>query len=152
MFYYAATYGLATVGAFACLALLERAGDGDRIEDLAGLRRRSPLVAACLGVFVLSLAGIPPLAGFFGKFVVFAAALRIDGLRHPAGWIAVLAIAMSAVALYYYLILLKQAWIADDCRARGRLDVPPAAALGLVLAAALLLVLGAFPSLLLGRF
>jgi len=152
MFYYAATYGLASVGAFACLALLERAGDGDRIEDLAGLRRRSPLIAACLAVFVLSLAGIPPLAGFFGKFVVFAAALRIDGLGHPAGWVALLAITMSALALYYYLILLKQAWIADDARARGRVDVPPAAALGLVLAAALLLVLGAFPALLLGRF
>jgi NADH-quinone oxidoreductase subunit N len=152
LFYYAATYGLATVGTFACLALLDRAGDGDRIEDLAGLRRRSPLLAACLAVFVLSLAGIPPLAGFFGKFVVFAAAFRIDGLSHPAGWVALLAIAMSAVALYYYLILLKQAWIAEDVRVRGPIEVPPAAALGVVLAAGLLIVLGAFPSLLLGRF
>ncbi len=152
LFYYAATYGLATVGTFACLALLDRAGDGDRIEDLAGLRRRSPLLAACLAVFVLSLAGIPPLAGFFGKFVVFAAAFRIDGLSHPAGWVALLAIAMSAVALYYYLILLKQAWIAEDVRGRGPIEVPPAAALGVVLAAGLLIVLGAFPSLLLGRF
>jgi NADH-quinone oxidoreductase subunit N len=59
---------------------------------------------------------------------------------------------MSAVALYYYLILLKQAWIAEDVRGRGAIEVPPAAALGLVLAAGLLVVLGAFPSLLLGRF
>jgi NADH-quinone oxidoreductase subunit N len=110
------------------------------------------LVAACFAVCVLSLAGIPPLAGFFGKFVVFAAAFRIDGLGHPAGWVALLAIAMSAVSLYYYLILLKQAWIAEDVRERGPIEVPPAAALGLLLAAGLLVVLGAFPSLLLGRF
>ena len=100
LFYYAATYGLATVGAFGVIAVVDRAGRCHDLGDLAGLHRRSPLLAACVLVFVLSLAGIPPLAGFFGKFVVFAAALKLSGLNGPAGWLALLAIGMSAIALY----------------------------------------------------
>src|SRR4051812_15739814 len=80
LFYYASTYGLATVGAFGVLAVVERSGRSQQLGDLAGLHRRSPLLAGCLAVFVLSLAGIPPLAGFFGKFAVFAAALKLNGL------------------------------------------------------------------------
>ncbi|HXN34582.1 MAG TPA: NADH-quinone oxidoreductase subunit N, partial [Opitutaceae bacterium] len=96
LFYYASTYGLATVGAFGVISAAERGGRCELITDLAGLHRRSPLLAACLTVFILSLAGIPPLAGFFGKFFVFAAALGLGGL---AGGLALLAIALSAVAL-----------------------------------------------------
>lgn len=152
LFYYAATYGLATVGIFGCIALTERETSCATLEDLAGLWRRSPLVAACLAVFVLSLAGIPPLAGFFGKFVVFAAALRIDGLGHPAGWVALLAIVMSMVSLYYYLIVLKQAWLVVPPTPPRRMAVPLVASLALVAAAAGLVVLGVFPSILLGLF
>ncbi|MFO1449279.1 MAG: NADH-quinone oxidoreductase subunit N [Opitutaceae bacterium] len=152
LFYYAATYGLATVGTFGCIALAERDGRCETLADLAGLWRRSPLVAGCLGVFVLSLAGIPPLAGFFGKFVVFAAALKIDGLGHPAGWVALIAIIMSMVALYYYLIVLKQAWLVESDQPPRRIAIPAVAALALVAAAAGLVVLGIFPSAILGRF
>ena len=150
LFYYAATYGVATAGAFGVLAVLERGGVGPRIEDLAGLRQRSPLLTVCLLVFVLSLAGIPPLAGFFGKLFVFAAALKLGGLAGPAGWLTLLAILLSAVALYYYLILLKQALVAPAARAAGPIATPWTAALTLLAAAALIVVLGIFPSLLLG--
>ena len=75
-------------------------------------------------MFILSLAGIPPLAGFFGKFAVFAAALRMGGIAGPAGWLALLAIALSAVALYYYLIVLKQAWVAAPPERPGTIVVP----------------------------
>jgi NADH-quinone oxidoreductase subunit N len=61
---------------------IERGGV-QQISDLAGLHRRSPLLAGCLLVFILSLAGIPPLAGFFGKFIVFTFAFRINGLAGP---------------------------------------------------------------------
>ena len=152
MFYYAATYGLATVGAFGCIAVVERNGRCETLVDLAGLRRRSPLVAGCLAVFILSLAGIPPLAGFFGKFVVFAVALRIDGLGHPAGWVALLAIGMSAVALYYYLLVLKQVWVVEAEVESPRIAVPTMAAWALVATALALLFFGIFPSLLLGLF
>lgn len=153
VFYYAATYGLATVGAFGVIAVVDAAGGCQKISDLAGLHRRSPVLAGCLMVFILSLAGIPPLAGFFGKFAVFAAALRINGLSGPLGWLAVLAILLSAVALYYYLIILKQALVAAPAAANaGRIRVPRAAGATLVLIALLLLLTGLFPSAILGLF
>jgi NADH-quinone oxidoreductase subunit N len=152
LFYYVATYGVATVGAFGVVAVLECHGGCQKITDLAGLSRRSPLLAGCLVVFILSLAGIPPLAGFFGKFAVFAAALKLGGLAGPAGWLTVLAILLSAVALYYYLLVLKQALVASPVSGSGPIRVPAATAFALVIAAGLILVLGLFPSLLLDLF
>jgi NADH-quinone oxidoreductase subunit N len=151
LFYYASTYGLATVGAFGAIAAAERGGCCEAISDLAGLHRRSPLLAACLTVFVLSLAGIPPLAGFFGKFVVFAAALQ-GGLTSPLGWLALLAIALSALALYYYLKILKQVLVAAPAPEAAPIKVPIATALCLVAAAALLVWFGLDPAQLLGLF
>jgi NADH-quinone oxidoreductase subunit N len=149
LFYYAATYGLATVGAFGVIAVVDGHSRCNDLSDLAGLYRRSPLLAGCLFVFILSLAGIPPLAGFFGKFVVFAFALKINGLAGPAGWLALLAIAMSAVSLYYYVLILKQALVVRSETDDSRITVPlgPAAALGL--AASLIVALGLFPSVVL---
>jgi NADH-quinone oxidoreductase subunit N len=152
LFYYVATYGVATAGAFGVIAVLERNGGCQKITDLAGLSRRSPLLAGCLAVFILSLAGIPPLAGFFGKFAIFAAALKLGGLAGPAGWLTVLAILLSAVALYYYLLVLKQALVATPAQNSGRIHVPAATALTLIVAAGLIVVLGVFPSLLLPLF
>lgn len=153
LYYYLLTYGIATVGAFGVVAVIERAGGCQRITDLAGLSRRSPLLAGCLAVYVLSLAGIPPLAGFFGKFAVFATALKLGGLAGPAGWLTVLAIALSAVALYYYLIVLKQALVAPPApSASGRISVPADAAMVLVFTSLLLIVLGIFPSVVLRMF
>ena len=150
--YYALTYGLATVGAFGVIAALESGGRCQRLEDLAGLHRRSPFLAGCLAVYILSLAGIPPLAGFMGKFAVFAEALRIGGLAASAGWLAFLAIAMSAVGLYYYLLILKQAFVAAPPTGASRPAPPPAARLALGLAALGILALGLAPGLVLGAF
>jgi NADH-quinone oxidoreductase subunit N len=152
LFYYVATYGVAVSGAFGVAAVLERHGGGGKITDLAGLSRRSPLLGGCLAVFILSLAGIPPLAGFFGKFAVFAAALKLGGLAGPAGWLTILAILLSAVALYYYLLVLKEALVSAPAPDAPPIHVPAAAALALVAAAGLLVVCGLFPSWLLGLF
>jgi len=158
LFYYVFTYGIATVGAFGVIAVIERTTPCQRVTDLAGLHRRSPLLAGCLALYILSLAGIPPLAGFFGKFTVFAAALKLGGLAGPAGWLALLAIFLSAVALYYYLVILKQALVAAPCSATStaapssRIAVPADAAIVLVFAAVVLVLLGLFPSLVLRIF
>jgi NADH-quinone oxidoreductase subunit N len=152
IFYYAATYGIATVGAFGVIAVVDQAGGCHQLSDLAGLHRRSPLLAGCLLIFILSLAGIPPLAGFFGKFAVFAAALRIGGLGGTIGWLTIAAIFLSAIALYYYMLILKQALVVTATPDRSKISTPANAALVLVAAAVLLVVLGLFPSVILGLF
>jgi NADH-quinone oxidoreductase subunit N len=140
---------LTLVGAFGVVAAVERRAGGARLSDFGGLSRREPVLSACMLVFLLSLAGIPPLAGFFGKFYVFASALRGGPEGLGLLWLVVLALAMSAVSLYYYLQVLKQIYIVEE---------PPAAAPGsvsrlikgsMVLLALGVLVLGCVPDLLL---
>lgn len=151
LYYYALTYGIATAGAFGVIAAVERNGSCQQITDLAGLSRRSPLLAGCLLVFILSLAGIPPLAGFFGKLFVFSAAFKVGGLTATEGQLALAAILLSVVSLYYYLVVLKQAWIAPAAEnATGQIRVSPVGALTLLLAASAIVLLGLFPSYLLG--
>lgn len=153
VFYYAATYGLATVGCFGVVAIVERAGRCQELTDLAGLYKRSPLLAGCLAVFVLSLAGVPPLAGFFGKFSVFASALKLSGLNGPVGWLAFAAIALSAVGLYYYLLILKQALVAAPKEnTAAKINVPVQAGLALLIASTLIVLFGLFPSKILQLF
>ena len=148
MVYYVITYALATVGAFGVLAALE--GEKvDTIADFAGLGKRAPDVAFCLLVFLLSLAGIPPLAGFFGKFYVFVSAL--DMADHFALlWLVLLALAMSVVSFYYYLKVLKQAYVAEPAGAEV-IRVPATTRIALWAAAALVVILGCFPDLLMNR-
>jgi NADH-quinone oxidoreductase subunit N len=139
------TYGLSVVGIFAIIGQLERKHGELALTDLAGLSRRSPLLALSLFVFVLSLAGIPPLSGFFGKFYVFLAAIQADtGLL----WIVGTAIAASAVSLYYYLQILKQVFVAEaDAGPSPLLPFAPAATT--VVLAAAVVFLGCFPQVLL---
>jgi NADH-quinone oxidoreductase subunit N len=148
LLYYMATYGLATLGAFGVLAALEGDSGDVTFEDLRGLAARSPGLAFCLLVFVLSLAGIPPLAGFFGKFYVFVAALEWGASSLGMLWLVILAIAMSAVSLYYYLQILKQAYVAKA--EAGAIQVSLPVMVTLWVAAALVIVLGCVPGLLLG--
>lgn len=96
--YYLPVYAMATVGAFAVTLALEKDEKGPLIEDLAGLARTRPWLAGAMAAFMFSLAGVPPLAGFFAKFYAFAAAVNggYTGL-------VVIAVIMSAVSVYYYL-------------------------------------------------
>ena len=110
LLYYVITYALATLGAFGVVSIVEQRTGGDRLAHFDGLSRRAPVLSACMFVFLLSLAGIPPLAGFFGKFYLFVSVLHSGpGLL----WLIVLAIAMSAVSLYYYLQVLKRIYVAN---------------------------------------
>lgn len=147
--FYAATYGLTAVGAFAVVAVLERAAGGSDLERLAGLSRRSPWLAGCLAVFLLSLAGIPPLAGFFGKFYVFTVALGTDAQGLGLLWLVLFALAMSAVSLFYYLQVLKRAYVPEPVPEAGPVTLTwsERSVLGLTVAGVVLL--GAMPGWLL---
>jgi NADH-quinone oxidoreductase subunit N len=148
--YYAVTYGLTTIGAFGVVAVVEdRTGD-EKLSSFAGLSRRSPMVSFCMMIFMLSLAGIPPLAGFFGKFYVFAAALKTGAPDLGLLWLVILAIAMSAVSLYYYLQVLKQIYVADVPTGATELRVPVLSQVVLGLLAAGVILFGCAPNLLVG--
>jgi NADH-quinone oxidoreductase subunit N len=144
--YYVITYGLATLGAFGVIAVVEDRA-GERLADFGGLSRRAPVLAFCMLIFMLSLAGIPPLAGFFGKFYVFAALLKGGSL--DLLWLVVLALLMSAVSLYYYLQVLKQIYIVDPGTGAGTMRVPVASQVAILLMALAVLLLGCAPNLLL---
>ena len=150
MLYYVATYGLATLGVFGVLSALEGESGDVTFEDVRGLAARSPGLAFCLLVFVLSLAGIPPLAGFFGKFYVFVAALQWGPASLGMLWLVILAIATSAVSLYYYLQILKQAYVAKAEANRPGIRVSLPMMVTLWVAAVLIIVLGCVPGLVLG--
>ncbi len=111
--YYVLTYGLTTLGAFGVVALVEQESGGSQLSDFTGLSRRSPVLSFCMLIFMLSLAGIPPLAGFFGKFYLFSAALGSAAQPFGLLWLVVLALAFSAVSLYYYLQVLKRIYVVE---------------------------------------
>ncbi|HEX3797798.1 MAG TPA: NADH-quinone oxidoreductase subunit N [Verrucomicrobiae bacterium] len=149
LIFYMITYGLTVVGAFAVVSVAEQ-GSEAQITSFAGLGRRAPLVSFCMMIFMLSLAGIPPLAGFFGKFYLFAAAIGgTSGLGLL--WLVILAIAMSAVSLYYYLQILKQIYVVPAPNDAPKILVPISTQVILVLLAIGVVALGCAPNLLLGR-
>ena len=78
LLYYVVTYALAILGIFGVLSVTEKHLGNDKISGLAGLSRRAPFLSACLFIFVLSLAGIPPLSGFFAKFLLFTSVLAVS--------------------------------------------------------------------------
>lgn len=97
--FYLFSYALMTIGAFAVVSMIERDENSIiQIDDMAGYAKKRPGVALCLTIFLLSLAGIPPLLGFFGKFYLFAAAIR-EGLL----WLALWGVLNSVISVYYYL-------------------------------------------------
>ena len=83
--FYTTIYAFTLLGAFGVVAFVRQESGGDDLADFAGLRARSPLLAACMAIFLLSLAGLPPLAGFFGKFYLFSAALRAEANQGFSG-------------------------------------------------------------------
>jgi NADH-quinone oxidoreductase subunit N len=104
--FYTTIYAVTLVGAFGVVGLVRRETGGDDLHDFAGLGGQAPLLAGCMAIFMLSLAGMPPLAGFFGKFYLFSAALR-GGANHGLLWLVALALLGSLISLYYYLMVLK---------------------------------------------
>jgi NADH-quinone oxidoreductase subunit N len=148
LMFYVITYGITTVGAFGVVFVVEQATGGDTIANFKGLSKRAPALSLCLLVFLLSLGGIPPLAGFIGKFFLFSTTVLADEKNLGLLWLVILAIAMSAVSFYYYLRVLKAAYVEEAAEDAPAFRVPLATLLALALLAALVILFGIAPDLL----
>lgn len=136
---YLLAYAFTNLGAFFIAVVVGLRVGSDEIPDYAGLARRAPTLAFLMALFMLSLTGIPPTAGFFGKFYIFAGA--IDG---GLLWLAVAGVANSVVALYYYANVIRTMYLLPAASPEP-VAAPPALRLALTVAALGTLLVGIFP-------
>ncbi len=122
--FYTTIYAVTLIGAFAVVGFVRHATGGDDLANFAGLRNRSPWLAGCMTIFMLSLAGLPPLAGFFGKFYLFSSAMRAGG-NDGLLWLVALALFGSLISLYYYLIVLKTIFLDEPRDAWPSIHLSP---------------------------
>jgi NADH-quinone oxidoreductase subunit N len=140
--FYLMAYAFMNIGAFTVVILLGKKGEENTlINDYAGIGFKYPLLAAAMTIFLLSMAGIPPLGGFMAKFYVFSAAVK--GKFY---WLAILGVLNSAVSVYYYLRVTVLMYFRESEREITGLQFPPASVFALIVAVVGTLYLGIFPS------
>lgn len=149
--YYIVTYSFATLGAFAVIGIIhDRLGREATIHDFNGCWKQNPRLSLLFLIFILSLAGIPPLAGFFGKFYLFMAAISsqpaIAGWTDGYYWLVAVALLMSSVSLFYYIKILKAFLVSDDTPALPPINLGKAESIGLLVLALLVIGLGIYPT------
>jgi NADH-quinone oxidoreductase subunit N len=138
---YLMAYVFMQLGAFAVVVALRRRDViGDDLEDLAGLRASQPLAAAAMLLFMISLGGIPPTAGFMGKLWLFGAAIDAGYV-----WLAIIGVVNSAASLYYYVRIVVRMYISEPDAARAPSRLTPSLAAALLACAVGTLWLGLYP-------
>ena len=137
--FYLLTYVFANVGAFAVVIAVSNLIRSDEIDDYSGLNRRSPFLAFAMLVFLLSLAGVPPLAGFIGKLYIFLAAIKEELYT-----LIIVGLVNIVISMYYYLIIVKKMYINEPID-RSPLAVSPAMQAVIYIGLAGTLVLGIYP-------
>ena len=137
---YLTAYALMNLGAFGLVVLLETKGyAGESVDDFNGLAKKNPLAAGVMVLFLLSLAGIPPTAGFVGKYLLFSAAMQAGWF-----WLTLLAVLMSAVSLFYYFRIVRAMYLVEGT-GELRWREEPAVTVAILACAALTLFLGVYP-------
>ena len=134
---YLTLYMVMTAGVFGIILCMRRDGHGvENISDLAGLSRNAPWLAYPLAIFMFSMSGIPPLAGFFSKFIIFQAAIE-SGLYV----LAVFGVVTSVIAAFYYLRVIKVMFFDDPAeKFEGVVELPRKLVIGLSLSVTLLFI------------
>jgi len=141
--FYAITYVLTTLGSFGLIMLLARQGfESEQIADLAGLFKRSPWYALVMAIYMFSLAGIPPMVGFYGKLAVLQAMVTTGQSLYI--WLAVIAVVLSLVGAFYYLRIVKVMFF-DEPADHSPLSAPADARVVMSLNGVAVLLLGVFP-------
>jgi NADH-quinone oxidoreductase subunit N len=149
--YYIVIYSFATLGAFAIIGIInDRLGREAYISDFNGCWKQNPRLSLLFMIFILSLAGIPPLSGFFGKVYLFMAAIgsqpEIASWTDGYYWLVAVALLMSAVSLFYYVKVLKAFLVSNDTPKSPEVTIGKAEGLGLIILAALVVGLGVYPT------
>ncbi len=140
--FYLAAYAVSNLGAFGVIGLLESADrPNDRVGDYAGLWRSHPTLAALMTIFLLSLGGFPPLAGFIAKWYVFAAAMK-------AGYtsLAIIGVLTSVVSVFFYLRIVVMMYMTPEEAPTTVPPVPKIAGAALVASAVIIFYLGLLPA------
>jgi NADH-quinone oxidoreductase subunit N len=140
--YYILAYAFMNLGAFGVVILFGRKGEENiHIGDYSGMASKYPLLAAAMAIFMFSLAGIPPTAGFVGKFYIFSSAIK-------AGYIglAIIGVLNSALSVYYYLRVTVMMYMRNPEKEFTRLDLSPAMVIALIIAVWGTLQMGIIPS------
>lgn len=139
MLYYILLYIFANIGAFASITAFSNVTGKDDIKDFSGMWKRSPFLAAVLLISLLCLAGIPPAAGFIGKFYLFAEVVKQGYL-----WIAFLAMGMSVVSIYYYIMVIRT-MLMEDAEDTTKIKVPATLKVVMISAVIMILIMGLYP-------
>jgi NADH-quinone oxidoreductase subunit N len=140
--FYLLTYAITNIGAFGVIALLEAVDrPNDRVSDYAGLWNSHPALAALMTIFLLSLGGFPPMAGFIAKWYVFSAAVTAGYT-----WLAVIGVLTSVVSVFFYLRIVVMMYMTADDSLRVVPPVPKLAGAALVVSAILIFYLGILPT------
>ncbi|HWF19009.1 MAG TPA: NADH-quinone oxidoreductase subunit N [Verrucomicrobiae bacterium] len=143
--YYLAGYLFTVLGAFTVICLVTRRLDSDDISALAGLNQRSPLLAATMTLAMVSLAGIPPLAGFFGKFLLLKAVVE-QGAKQPAYyWLVAVALAGVVISIYYYFGVVRAIYWSKDTPDLSPIKISMPAKVAIYVCVIGMLFLGLFP-------
>jgi NADH-quinone oxidoreductase subunit N len=138
---YVCIYALMNMGAFGVVIMLRKAGErGEEITDFAGIGKTNKTAAFLMLIFMFSLTGIPPLAGFVGKFYIFKAAVQAGLL-----WLAIAGVLFSAISAYFYLRVIMVMYMSEP---KGSLELTasPSLALALAISVTAVIVIGVYPS------
>jgi NADH-quinone oxidoreductase subunit N len=146
--FYVVTYVLTTLGTFGLIMFLSRQGfESDEIADLAGLARRAPWLAGVMSLFMFSLAGVPPMVGFYAKLAILQALVTTNVTGHIV--LAVVAVLLSLIGAYYYLRIVKVMYFDKPTDTSHPVQSTGVSAL-LALNGAAVLIFGALPGGLMG--
>ena len=140
--FYLLAYAVSNLGAFGVIVLLDNTDrPNDRVRDYAGLGQEHPVLAALMTLFLLSLGGFPPLAGFIGKWYVFSAAVQAGYV-----WLAIIGVLTSVVAVFFYLRVVVMMYMTPERHPARFPPVPRIAGFALAISAILVLYLGVLPT------
>ncbi len=142
---YLLIYGAMNLGAFACIIAVARRTKTGAIDSFAGLFQHSPVVAVLMSIFLASLAGIPPFAGWFAKFTMFRSAIDAGGGAGVA--LAIIAGVNSVIAAYYYLNVVRTMWFKEPVEGAQPVQVTGALSAALVICSGVVVAVGVFPSI-----